>query len=65
MGVSKEALRWREILPCLKRMCALGDDHMAEAKKKKKKIQATKEEVKWMVRLKKRRLKRGSDVMKK
>lgn len=30
----REALRWKEILPCLKKMCALGDDQMAGAKKK-------------------------------
>lgn len=36
-GRSREALRWREILPRLKRMYALGDDQMAEAEDRQQK----------------------------
>lgn len=33
----REALKWREILPRFKRMYALGDDQMAEAKDRQQK----------------------------
>lgn len=36
-GRSREALRWREILPRLKRMYALGDDQMAGAEDRQQK----------------------------
>lgn len=36
------AFRWRQILPCLKRMYALGDDQMAEAKDKQQKEKSNK-----------------------
>lgn len=33
----REALRWRGILPRMKRMCAVGDAQMAEAKYRQEK----------------------------
>lgn len=38
----REALRWREILPCLKRIYALGDDQMAEAQDMQQKERSNK-----------------------
>lgn len=55
----REALRWREILPRLKRMYAMGDDQMAEAEDRQQKERSNR-----VVRIEEWGVERDSEALK-